>query len=1265
MRMGRRLAQAVRGSTERGRLAAVLAFAAALVCLLLPAPALAALPEHPFLETFGSAEHPKFEGEDQVQAMAVDQSTGDLLVYHGGLFAAGKISRFNPDGTPANFSALSSTNTIDGKAGEADATPQGNLSVAGGPSVTQVAIDNSGGAANGHIYATYAGVPVIDIFTSNGAYFGQLTKSSEGNFGEPCGVAVDPSGNVYVGDAGGGGTIHVFSPSGTNTLNFEAAEPCTVAAGAGPSAGSVFVTKFEGPVTKYTTAGKEPCEVSSGANTTVSVDPSSGHLYVAKRNEALEFDASGSCATEVSKTVIEKFGAPIQNVVTGIAANGATGNLYLHPRDSTNVEVYGPAPPPPPPLFLPEALSEDADAIAAATATLHGTVHPKGKALSDCRFEYGTTASYGESAPCVPAAASIPPDESAHAVSAEIGGLSPDTTYHFRLVAANSEGSVDGADRTLLTAIGPPAIVAQSVEALGSADAVLSAKINPEGAATTYHVEYGPTAAYGNSTPESAPIGFPGDKSVHTVSVHVGGLAPGSAYHFRFVASSPAGSAEGADTSFATYPTPPTFGPCPNDQYRSGFGARLPDCRAYEQATPADKHGANIQGPLNTVEASSAGDRIDFYLLSGLPTSGGSSNLSAYLASRGAGGWSSDGLLPATEPSGGIVTSGVVGWSEDLSTSLSRASGALYLRDSDTAAFEPVPGFGSGATSLAGFAADTSHLIFESTAHLLPGAAGEDSLYELDHGALSLAGRVPAGSATSCDDEAGPACEAAPNGSFAGPYNWQENKPGNGGALQLYYTQNTISRDGSRVFFTAAGNSQLYLREDGTRTTRVSASQRAVPDPNGEKPAAFMAATPDGSKAFFTSCEKLTDDSTAFSTGEGSCTAQGGGGDLQGQDLYSYDTGTGQLTDLTVDSNAGDAKGAAVVGVLGASADGSYVYFVANGVLAEGASPGNCAIGGSGVGGECNLYVSHDGAVAFIASLKDGGGGKAGDANDWRGNAFTSSATPKTSRVSADGRTLLFGSERSLTGYDNTGLCGGSQAIPSIKPCQELFRYSAPSKELTCVSCNPAGLPPGGNAVLGTERNAVATLDQPKSTFLTRNLSADGNRVFFDSLDALVPTDTNGKNDVYEWEAKGSGSCESESQDGGCIYLISSGTSPDPSFFADASANGDHAFFFTSQQLVPSDHDELVDIYDAGVGGGLAAQHALAPPTCSGAACQANPAPPPDQPFASAAVLPGSGNVHEPPPARKCPKGKRQVRSAGKLRCQKAHKRHNKRGGSK
>ena len=219
-------------------------------------------------------------------------------------------------------------------------------------------------------------------------------------------------------------------------------------------------------------------------------------------------------------------------------------------------------------------------------------------------------------------------------------------------------------------------------------------------------------------------------------------------------------------------------------------------------------------------------------------------------------------------------------------------------------------------------------------------------------------------------------------------------------------------------------------------------------------------------------------------------------------------------------------------------------------------------------------------------------------------------------------------------------------------PCTEFFRYSAPEEELLCVSCLPTGTRPRRHAALSTATGRLR--QRPASAGPFRNLSADGNRVFFESPDAMLPADTNGVNDVYEWEAKGEGSCESESLNGGCLYLISSGSDPENSSFLGASANGDHVFFYTEQKLVPTDEDRLVDVYDAGVGAGLAAQHTLAPPTCASTACQSNPAPPPTRrpparPSGARATSTGAAK------GRKCPKGKRKVSRKGKVSCKRAH----------
>jgi hypothetical protein len=1103
-----------------------------------------------------------------------------------------------------------------------------------------------------NLYFASVGANELFGFDESGA---ALSGFPVGGHNFPCGVATDSAGDIWVAE-GNEGLLKKYSPAGAllDTISI-GGEPCDVSI---DSEDNIYVAFFFGATKKFTAASgyADSTEIDSETSVAVSVDQSTDEVYVVHPNPAYVavYEADGS--------LLYEFGSSISLAeFSGIAIDEGTEEAYVADAGNHLVHVFGP------PLPLPTVTTGGADGIAGAVATIHGTVNPQGQALEDCFFEYGETTSYGSTAPCVPAAASIPADSSDHAVSADLSGLEAATTYHYRLVASNAIGEKKGPDRAFVSSPDAPEVGEARVEAVSASGATLSAEINPHGGDTTYHVEYGTTSAYGQSTPESAPIGFPTDVSFHEVSVHVGGLQPGIAYHFRFVATSTAGTAEGDDATFATYPLPQSFGACPNDPLRTGAGAALPDCRGYEQATPIDKHGANAQASIGLVAASSSGDRVTYFINGGLPTSGGSSDLFPFIASRGPSGWSSDGLLPATDPQ---FTAQIIGWNDDLSAVLDVAPGpgnvgkGLYLRDSNANYQLELAGPSNFFLALAGFAADPSHLVFETKAGLLPGTtSGKNYPYDLDHGGLSLVSRIPAGSATSCDDEAGPACVIPPNGAFAGPYNWGSFSDNErfGGAEGAFYTLNAISRDGAKTFFTTADTAQLYVREDGVRTKEVSASQRTIPDPNGEKPAVFLAATPDGSKVFFASCEKLTDDSTAVSTAVNRCVPSSVGSNQQGMDLYSYDTATGDLADLTVDHEPSDPLGAEVVGVLGASDDGSYVYFVANGALASGASSGDCPSSSGGVLGSCSIYVVHNGAIKFIARV-----GKSENSN-WTAGRFSAGGS-RSSRVSPDGQTLLFRSRQNLDGYDNVPLvddtCGNKK-----DPCSEFFRYRAPDNELTCISCNPTGLPPRGNAALAFEGNFLA--GGLTYRFLTRNLSSDGNRVFFESKDPLVLSDTNGAADVYEWEAKGTGSCESENQNGGCLYLLSTGTSPVPSMFLDASADGDHVFLLTDKQLVPNDEDPLIDVYDAGVGAGLASQHSLAPPTCASTACQSSNPPSSDQ-TPSSAALSGPGNVHERSVrARRCPKGRHVVRRAGRVRCHKVgkpakqRKRHSNRGGAK
>jgi hypothetical protein len=209
---------------------------------------------------------------------------------------------------------------------------------------------------------------------------------------------------------------------------------------------------------------------------------------------------------------------------------------------------------------------------------------------------------------------------------------------------------------------------------------------------------------------------------------------------------------------------------------------------------------------------------------------------------------------------------------------------------------------------------------------------------------------------------------------------------------------------------------------------------------------------------------------------------------------------------------------------------------------------------------------------------------------------------------------------------------------------------------LVCASCDPTGARPHGMLDEATSPGAPPPLvdrqgawREAKEPWLAASIPgwesplhqsrylSDSGRLFFNSSDTLVPSDTNGTEDVYEFEPPGVGSCTSESAtfgigSGGCVDLVSSGTSKEESAFLDASETGDDVFFLTSAQLSLSDRDGVPDVYDARVGGGF--PEPQAPPACEGDACQ-SPVAAPNDPTPGSLTYVGPGN---PAPLLTAPK---------------------------
>jgi hypothetical protein len=208
----------------------------------------------------------------------------------------------------------------------------------------------------------------------------------------------------------------------------------------------------------------------------------------------------------------------------------------------------------------PGAATGAATGVTRTTATLTGSVDPNGSPAT-YRFEYGTTSDYGLQT----AERAAGDGEDAGPVEAPVEGLTPGTTYHYRLVATNAAGTTRGADRTLRTADPPrpPGVTGTGARGVGAQSATLRSLVDLNDGATSYRFEYGTTTSYGSRTPQRS-LGT-GD-GAREVTEAIGGLRPYRRYHFRIVATNEAGTTASRNRSFTTarLPTVVTLSPSPS-----------------------------------------------------------------------------------------------------------------------------------------------------------------------------------------------------------------------------------------------------------------------------------------------------------------------------------------------------------------------------------------------------------------------------------------------------------------------------------------------------------------------------------------------------------------------------------------------------------------------------------------------------------------------------------------------------------------------------
>jgi hypothetical protein len=242
----------------------------------------------------------------------------------------------------------------------------------------------------------------------------------------------------------------------------------------------------------------------------------------------------------------------LNDIVSG--SNGSCGNYLCQAEKGYDGPTGVGSLDGPPEVPPPTAATDAAGSVGQTEARLSGTVDPNGGEVSECKFEYGPTASYGKSVPCSSGPGSgIDPVT----VSATATELAAGSEFHYRLAISYPSGGAHGGDLAFTTLEvveppqSPPSVQAEGPTAITETSVTLTAKVDPNGAQVDECVfEYGTTASYGSNAPCTPSPG--GGQEPVTVSAAISGLAASATYHFRVLANNAGGTSSSKDRFFET-----------------------------------------------------------------------------------------------------------------------------------------------------------------------------------------------------------------------------------------------------------------------------------------------------------------------------------------------------------------------------------------------------------------------------------------------------------------------------------------------------------------------------------------------------------------------------------------------------------------------------------------------------------------------------------------------------------------------------------------
>ncbi|MDX6624936.1 MAG: hypothetical protein QOE75_2868, partial [Solirubrobacterales bacterium] len=712
----------------------------------------------------------------------------------------------------------------------------------------------------------------------------------------------------------------------------------------------------------------------------------------------------------------------------------------------------------------------DPPVVTGLTASLGGSVDPEGRATS-YSFEYSTDGggSWTNASEPQDAGSGTDPVSVSDSLS-----LTAATEYQVRLTVTGPAGVFSTAAESFSVGAQAPTVKASGAGPITKTAAFLNARINPNGALTSYYFEYGPDENYGSRVPLSAEQVGAGNQPVH-VTRKITGLEPGSTVHFRAVAANANGVSEGDDRAF---------------QALVSGGDRV-----YELVSAVDKNGGEVFAHAEPTltgmsRAALGGDR--FIYASTQPFGGQESSPSGVysLAERTPDGWEQVPLHPAQEPYGGLLPGGYGSGfaNEDLSKiALQIAEPGpvpggnadtpdLYVFDtanreySLTTSADNVAGWGHGNNTprVIGSSPDMGHVLVQTEGgpSYSPDNTGWGGIYDATEGEVRYIGY---------DENENPFAEIQPPQNVT-PQSLYTLLPG---------SRPYITSDGSAIVFEAEGN--LWIRIDGTETRQITEQQPGVSAPLGSYNYSGLAK--DDDTVLFTSSEQLT--------------VGGGPG------LYRYDISDDSLTWLV--GNVG--------GVVGISDDAERIYYSSNVDAAlhlweDGTDvivAGETNSGGPS-GYSNDFKVTPDGEFAIFLSANQGltdqdlNGGtqiflyNAGTGEVECASCPTNGAPPTRGYdLSAYAGPVHYGAARNLSDDGRYVFFGDSGFGPpgvghpdDVNGRRDAYVYDSHTNQLELLSTGKAG---------------------SDSYFV--DASADGRTAFFTTSESLVGIDTDGRRDIY------------------------------------------------------------------------------------------------------------------------------------------------------